>query len=240
MRLIAIHGMWTNLHIWSDVQERFRKSGIELETLTLPRQHLGRSSISEYTVAAHRFLKTSSKPAVLIGWSLGGLIAQQLASQEPDQVKGLLLLAPVPPPPIRILTCRLIRKTPDYWCRFAFWRKPYKPSFRKAQQLFLHELPPAVQKAEWEAMVPESGRAIAEVLFQAKAIKVETNKITCPTRIISGKRDQVIRPQQIKQMKSLYPLADITLGHWGHWLPKEAAEHITSQCCSWCYSQNLL
>jgi pimeloyl-ACP methyl ester carboxylesterase len=95
MPLIFIHGAGGNHLIWG-AQVRALSGGLRVVALDLPGH--GRSdgpgmvSIDAYTESVAEALSSLGSPVVLVGHSMGGGIALQLALQWPESVAGLVLL----------------------------------------------------------------------------------------------------------------------------------------------------
>ena len=73
---------------------KLREHGIELHTPDLNEPDFSTLTISRMVAQVGRGLESSPEPAVLIGSSLGGFVAVQVALKHPDRVTRLVLLAP--------------------------------------------------------------------------------------------------------------------------------------------------
>lgn len=96
--LVFIHGWGVNSAIWQPVVDTLADN-YEITTIDLP--GFGDNNefvLDEYTVSniAKLIASRLDKPAVIIGWSLGGLIATELALQWPNKVKSLVTVASSP------------------------------------------------------------------------------------------------------------------------------------------------
>jgi pimeloyl-[acyl-carrier protein] methyl ester esterase len=96
--LVFIHGWGLNSAVWQPSVEAL-KSNFEVITVDLP--GFGENiehSLSPYTLAevARLIQQAVAKPAVYIGWSLGGLVASEIALKFPQQVNALVTVASSP------------------------------------------------------------------------------------------------------------------------------------------------
>jgi pimeloyl-[acyl-carrier protein] methyl ester esterase len=96
--LVFIHGWGLNSAVWQPSVEVL-KENFEVITIDLPGfgsniEH----ALSPYTLkeVAKLVQQAVAKPAVYIGWSLGGLVACEIALQCPTQVKALVTVASSP------------------------------------------------------------------------------------------------------------------------------------------------
>ena len=95
--LVLLHGWGLNHAVWQQVIPFFQQN-YQVLTPDLPGFGLNQQCPSPYTlsaVAAQLALQIPSQSLVL-GWSLGGLIATRLALDFPDKVKALALVASSP------------------------------------------------------------------------------------------------------------------------------------------------
>jgi pimeloyl-[acyl-carrier protein] methyl ester esterase len=96
--LVFIHGWGLNSGVWQPsvevLKEHFEVITVDLPGFGANLEH----SISPYTLAevASLIAQSVAKPAVYIGWSLGGLIASEIALNFPKQVKALITVASSP------------------------------------------------------------------------------------------------------------------------------------------------
>ena len=87
MKVIFLHGLGQDEHSWKKVQEAL--TDVQTESLALfPR---GNESYQEIRQATLHHLQTQNQPFILVGLSLGGLLALDLADQDLPHMKGLIL-----------------------------------------------------------------------------------------------------------------------------------------------------
>ena len=96
--LVFIHGWGLNSGIWQPLAERL-SSDYQVITIDLPGYGLNvNSSITSYTLEniCQQITEVISKPALYIGWSLGGLVATKMSLLYSDQVLGLVTVTSSP------------------------------------------------------------------------------------------------------------------------------------------------
>ena len=87
MKVIFLHGLGQDEHSWKEVQEAL--ADVQTESLALfPR---GNESYQEIRQATLQHLLAQNQPFILVGLSLGGLLALDLADQALPHLKGLIL-----------------------------------------------------------------------------------------------------------------------------------------------------
>jgi len=164
------------------------------------------------------------KRYILVGHSMGGKVAQLIASRRPEELAGLVLVAPAPPTPIALpATARemmagayVSRDSVEATIDQVLSAGPLSPADR--EQVIADSLGGAPQaKKAWPAST--SLEDITRVV----------GRIAVPTLVISGERDQVDPPATL-QTELIARLSDAVLHVLpgvGHLLPLEAPEALT-------------
>ncbi len=93
-KIVLLHGWGFNGAIWHQLVDKLQDR-YEVTVVDLP--GFGRSAkhVSDYqpSLLAKDIVRIIDGESVLIGWSMGGIIAQQIALDYPEKVKKLVLLA---------------------------------------------------------------------------------------------------------------------------------------------------
>ena len=160
---------------------------------------------------AHDLLKALGHEKVhVLGWSMGSMIAQELALAHPDQVAKLILYGTVyDNKPVMEALKRMGKATPKEFKAMMFpgdWLKQNPGIFRRL---------PHVSKRTDPAAVAAQAKAMA--LWPGTEDRLA--KIAVPTLIVSGEEDGVTPAEQAVRMAGLIPgawLARFKAG--GHWL----------------------
>lgn len=96
--IVLIHGWGLNSAIWQPLAETL-KSEMKVISVSLPGfgDNLNHT-IEPYSLAnvAELIVKSVNQPAIYLGWSLGGLVATNIALNFPKQVLGLVTVASSP------------------------------------------------------------------------------------------------------------------------------------------------
>ena len=96
--LVLLHGWGLNSGVWQSVIERFSQR-YQVITIDLPGYGENVACVPEaYTLAAVCEWVADKIPAnaILLGWSMGGLIAQQIAIQNSPSLRALITLSSSP------------------------------------------------------------------------------------------------------------------------------------------------
>ncbi|MGK3112112.1 alpha/beta fold hydrolase [Candidatus Pantoea formicae] len=166
------------------------------------------------------------KRYILIGHSMGGKVAQLMASRQPAGLEGLMLIAPSPPSPMILtaeererLSCAYnSREAVEFVIDNVLTAKPISPALR--EQVIEDSLKGSTgAKAGWP------GVAISEDITQ------EVAAINVPVTIISGERDQVDNPATLQRelLPRIPHAAMVILPDTGHLSPLESPDEIANR-----------
>jgi pimeloyl-ACP methyl ester carboxylesterase len=97
-RFVLVHGAFGGAWSWEPIVAPLEAAGHTVETLDLPGAGDDRTPVEDVTLerCAERVcaqLVRSSEPAVLVGYSMGGVVATQAASNCPERVASLVFVA---------------------------------------------------------------------------------------------------------------------------------------------------
>lgn len=159
-----------------------------------PDPRLGTTSLLDFAADLEREIAEFETPPVLMGHSMGGLLAQMLATRR--QARALVLLNPAPPRGILCLRPSVLWSFRGAAMKWRFWRKPFRQSLAEAIYGQLHLLDPEDRRVAYDTFVYESGRAIFEIglslLDPNRASRVDKARVRCPVLVIGASQDRII------------------------------------------------
>jgi pimeloyl-ACP methyl ester carboxylesterase len=225
-----IHGMWGGDWCWDQYRSFFENKGYHCITPNLryhamdpnaePDSRLGTVSLLDYAEDLENQIRKLDPPIILMGHSMGGLLAQILASR--DLAQALVLFAPAAPYGTMGLTYSVIKSFWSILTTWRFWRKPVRQTFKEASYSTLGVLPPEMKKGEFDKLVYESGRVVFETglwpLDSAKASKVDQSKVGCPVLVMAGAEDKITPVSVIRKIAKKYAAVAVykEFEHHGH------------------------
>ena len=164
--IIMVHGAFCGGWTFDAFRQSFEARGHPCLTPNLRGHEAGGrpagASMSHYADDLAELVRSQAKPPVLIGHSLGGLVAQMTAARV--SVAGLVLLAPSAPWGIQGGTMEEAISAVGLYALGPFWSQAVAPDYSLAKQYSLNRLPRDERRAIYARMVPESGRALWETL----------------------------------------------------------------------------
>ena len=193
--------------------------------------------MADYRAELEAFLKTVPPQPVLLGHSMGAVLAQSLAAS--DLARALILVAPAPRSGILPLTEGEKKLGQDLMGLGPFWKTVINPDFDLARIYTLNRVPEAEQRSVFDKFGPESGRAFFELFFwmfdRTGATVVDTSAVHCPVLCLVGADDRIVSPRTARETAK--PYRDATfweLEGYGHMLVLEpGADKIARRIAAW-------
>ncbi|MEM1104269.1 MAG: alpha/beta fold hydrolase, partial [Pseudomonadota bacterium] len=175
-----------------------------------PDPNLSRLGLKAYTDHILHECEALEDNPILIGHSLGGLIAQLAAARRP--VAAIILLAPSAPWGVMPTSLREAL-TPAAMSFLAgpYWLKPILPDFTIACESCFNRVPTKDQGGIFDGFVPESGLATFETWQWAWDLRRSSwaapHAVDAPMLILSGRDDRVNPPSTAAKIGERYPAA---------------------------------
>ena len=218
--LLLVHGLSGGAWYWARYQAFFAERGVTSYAVDLrgrgasrPVPDLGRVAMADYVADALAVARHLPEPPVVIGHSMGGLVAQKLA--EAGAVRAAVLLCSAPPRGIvlasRALVARQIKHLP------AMLRsRPLAGSRADHDHLTFNRVPEGERAALFALLVPESGRVAREI--SVGAVAVDESRVRCPVLVASAEHDHFVPPPVARRLARKYGAAFRLFAGHGHFL----------------------
>jgi pimeloyl-ACP methyl ester carboxylesterase len=244
--VVLIHGMWCTSANYARVIEGLKPRGHACFAPTLPAHEagvahpeVGNQSLRDYLSFLEEFVRRQNfaEAPILVGHSMGGLLAQQLAAR--IQPFALVLLTPAAPAGIFGLRWSNIVSFLPVVLRWGWWRRPQKLSFGGYVRRAYNGVPPERHRALYEGMVEESGRVVFEIGFwffdRSSASRVDAAQVRCPVYVVSCGEDRLTPAGAVRKVGALYQHA--SLRHYpdrGHWVLDDTdTDEMTAEIANW-------
>jgi alpha-beta hydrolase superfamily lysophospholipase len=202
--------MWSRPWVWDPWRDLLVAAGYTCQAITLPGHEalpgepapagLGQLSIQDYVAAVQKVVESSPTPPILIGHSMGGLIAQMVAAQagvasrfKVAAVVGVNSAAPGAVFPLRPVT---LPGTLRHFANPLLWRLPFRLNSWEARYLLFNAFDPVAADEMASQIVFESGRVAWQIGFGplnlAGSNRVDKSQITAPLLLLAGEKDRIV------------------------------------------------
>ena len=203
--VILIHGMWSTPDTLKDLKAAFEEQGYTVYVPMLP-YHLPRnqlkggiikklatSTIQDYVQCIADSIKALDQKPILVGHSMGGLIAQLVAAK--DECEKLILISSAPPAGINALKWSVMRTFGHNLFLFPLWRKTTNILLKNIQYGIANSQSSSVHKEIIQSATLESGKATWQIsmwfLFRKPPTRVAYKNINCRVLLIGGTEDKI-------------------------------------------------
>jgi pimeloyl-ACP methyl ester carboxylesterase len=256
--VVLIHGTWGRGDSWGPARAAFEDRGYTVHTPTLRHHELPLQegamkiaplSMRDYTDDLVALVDSLDSPPLLVGLSLGGLLAQLVAAR----TRHAAVVAACPTPAAGFIpnlttlhnAARLVGR---HYVQPRPWAKPlYPPTWERFRRRVANAQTEETTREFFAELVCDSGRAYCEIAFpyldRGKAATVNFAAVTTPVLAIRAECDHVIPPQVAPWTAARYqggtyveiPRSDhlaffgkalpVTMGHIDNWI---AQNHVLS------------
>lgn len=212
--IVMIHGMWGGGWYWEKYKHFFTEKGYQchapylryhnVDPKAVPDPRLGTTSLLDYAQDLEDYIKEKelNERPILMGHSMGGLLAQILGSR--GVASALVLLTPAPPAGIFALKFSVIKTFRPVLFKWGFWKKPHSLPLKNSVYGMMHLMSENDQENHYGQCVHESGKAATEIAFWQHAARVDESEVKCPVLVVAGKEDRITPAPVVKKVAKKY------------------------------------
>ena len=251
---VFIHGMWGTPGVWRNWRPAFEAHGWQTLAPALrhheppstgtsaPGTGIGTVSLLDYAADLEDFIGTLApkgpdKP-ILVGHSMGGLLALMLAAR--GRARAAVLLTPAPPAGVFALRVSNLLAFARIESRWGWWRKPHLATKAEALWHTFNTTDPGEGAREYAGFVPDSGRALLEIglpfLDRHGAAAVDPRLVTVPLLFVGCARDRLTPPGVVRRSARRFGhVADhLEYPDQGHWVPGQPGwQQVANDVLDW-------
>lgn len=188
-------------------------------------------SMTDYARQIARLAADCEAPPILIGHSMGGLVAQMAASRA--RVAKLILLAPSAPWGVAGVSLEEAASAMSLYALGPYWLQAVSPDYGVVRRYSIDRLPRPTRKAIFARMTAESGRALWETLnwWLDPFMTTSVSAPGCPVLAIAGGKDVIHPPATVRQTAARLGGGVEIFPEMSHWLPGEPGwEQVADRC----------
>lgn len=246
--ILMIHGLWCGAWCWEHYQRYFEQQGYRVIAVDLPYhgnhiQHphpkLAMASMKDYLQFVIDIIQSLDEKPIVIGHSMGGLLAQMLAAR--NLVQKSVLLCPAPPAGILAMRPSILKTFMPVVLIPNFWAQSIPVRYESAKYAVLNKIE---DEEESHCIVNQMGYESGRVLFEIGAWAmdlqhttfVDAKKIQTPMLILSAEYDNIMPASVVWEIYQYYKhTAEYhCLDNHAHWvLGEKGWEKICQQIQQW-------
>ncbi|HKU98631.1 MAG TPA: alpha/beta hydrolase [Vineibacter sp.] len=248
--VVMIHGMWATPHVWRHWGPFFAARGWTVLTPAL-RHHdapplsappgLATVSLLDYAADLEAYIATLPAKPVIIGHSMGGLLAQMLAAH--GACAAAVLLCPAPPAGVFALHSSVMRAFLRIQMQWGWWKRAHRATRLEAMYGTFNTCTDRIAcEHDYAHFVHESGRVLVEIglpfLDRRHAARVDPAAVTCPTLVIGAEKDRMTPPGVVRRVARRYAAEHREFPGQGHWIVGQPGwQEVASFAADWVESR---
>lgn len=237
--ILMIHGMWSRPSTFTTLRGELEAAGIISVAATLPYHDvppgapapagLSMMGISGYVDALERTVNAIGEPLVLMGHSMGGLLAQKLA--ERVRVRGLILLATAPSDRATAFSVAALRSAAGVTGRWGWWKEATLLDEKAARFGVYNGVPEDETRASIAELTWDSGRVLRQIALPwtdgDQSSAVDYRGLAVPSLVLAGLEDRIVPAAVSRNTARLLAAtgARVDYEEWpgvGHWMFHDA------------------
>ncbi len=244
--LVMIHGAFCGPWVFDKFRKTFEAEGYKVHAPALrfhdcgadPPAALGATSLLDYASDLEKSIAGLKETPIILGHSLGGLLAQMLAAR--GKARALILLAPSAPWGMLPSTVFEFASASAMFFAGDYRNTILRPDYAIAAANSLDLLDAEERHAVYRRFVPESGLATFELMHWAldakRAADVPARDVACPVLCLAGSQDRINPPSTVRRIAARYEGRALyeEIAGYSHWLIGEAGfEKIARRALGW-------
>ncbi len=255
--VVLIHGMWSTPEALNDLRQKFEGQGYRVYVPRLPyhfslnamhsknKDGLRRSGVEDYVDSISQLMLSLNSPPIVVGHSLGGLLAQLIAAKH--ECKKLILLSSAAPAGINSWSCSVIRTFGHNLFKFPLWKSLINLNYKNIAYGIANSQTEVIKDEIAKEATLESGRVSWQIsmwfLYRNPKTQVEFNNVRCPVLVVGGSHDKITPIAVQKKIANKYHRKATFVEvegacHWtvgGSYFPK-----ISDSMFSWINNKNAI
>ncbi|CAM3824953.1 alpha/beta hydrolase [Smaragdicoccus niigatensis] len=172
-------------------------------------------TFDDYINDTIKVLDTLDEKPIIIGHSLGGLIAQKLAEQ--GRARAIALIASAPPGMLTAQPIALSRFIPQM--PKIMTGRPFAMKHNTCDVLALNQMASEQRQAFFDHYTHESGKVYRSLLLGT--VRVNAKKVTVPVFVAGGAKDRIVSTGLVKSTAKHYGTTPHIYDDGGHFLISE-------------------
>ena len=208
--VLLIHGTWCNGDNWDELATSLEALGYTVHAPTLRHhghpnhidlatnaQHVSKVGLLDYVADLRELVESLDSPPIIIGHSLGALLAQLLAARVSSA--GVVLLGPAPNAGMWANYPSMVALWMRYLPRWIAGKPMYPVSPKAWDKYVCNETAADISEAYYATLCAESGTAYREMALwyvdPKRAARVDYRAVNAPVLVITGSEDKCTAPR---------------------------------------------
>ena len=232
--VLLIHGTWCNGDAWGEFANALEARGYTVHTPSLRHhgnpgtndiwgnaQQVSKVGLLDFVADLKALVETLDSPPIIIGHSVGALLAQLVAARVPSA--GVVLLGPAPNAGMVALYPSMTALWTRYLPQWIAGKPMYPVSYKAWKKYICNQTPDDLSQAYYATLSAESGTMYREMALwftdPKRAAKVDYRAVKAPVLVITGSKDKCTVPRIGRILAKKY-------AHRGTYVELEGSDHM--------------
>ncbi|APB01600.1 alpha/beta hydrolase [Nocardia seriolae] len=238
--ILFLHGAFADHYGFQKWVQWFADRGYETYAparrgrLGIGPDHAAGLDFDDYIDDTNAVIAEIGRPPVIVGHSLGALLAQRLAEQ--GKAAAIALLAPAPPAMLTAQPIALPKFAPQMPKILS--GRPFIVANDACSVLALNRVPEELRPPIHARLTHESGKVYRALMFGS--IRVDAAKVTVPVFVGSGTEDRIISAKLARKTAEHYGCPAHIYPDHAHWIIDEpGTEQVMQDVADWLRTADL-
>ena len=211
--LLFLHGSFTDARVWDEhFLPYFAQHGYETHAFSLRghgrsegRQLLHTWRLADYVADLAQVTATLSQPPVLIGHSMGGMVAQKYLETAPA-LAGVVLMASVPPQGLLSSNLHMAMRHPFLFQQMLLFSLlgPSYGSIDMMRRLLFSPDMPAAKLHEFFGHIQAESQVVSMDMMGLNPLQLKPGQVKIPLLVLGAQRDVFVSPPLIRETARFY------------------------------------
>ncbi|MFZ5779096.1 MAG: alpha/beta hydrolase [Pseudomonadota bacterium] len=244
---VLIHGMWGTPQVWRNWRGFLEERDWQTVAPALrfhdapplsPPRGLGMTSLLDYAADLQLAIEGLPEKPVVVGHSMGGLLALMLCAR--GLARAGVLLTPAPPAGVIALRPSNVWAFARIQTSWAWWRKPHRARLGEALSHTFNTTARDEGAGQHAGFVHDSGRALFEIglpwLDPRRAATIDPRLVTVPLLFVAARKDRLTPPDVVRRAARRFGhVADyVEYPDQGHWvLGQPGWQRVAEDALAW-------
>lgn len=232
--VLLIHGTWCNGDNWGAFATEMERRGFTVHAPSYRHhgapgkadiwgnaQKVAAVGLLDYVADLVALVRTMDGPPIVVGHSVGALLAQLVAAR--CETRGLVLLGPAPGAGMFSLYPSAVRLWGRYLPQWILGKPMYPVSYGAWKKLICNSLPEDISAAYYSTLCAESGTAYRQMIFwfldPLQSSRVDYAAVKAPVLVIGGSEDKCTPPGMCRATARKYR-------NFGAYVELEGSDHM--------------
>lgn len=211
--LLFVHGSFSDARVWEvNFLPYFAQQGYEAHAVSLRghglsegHDHLHTWRLADYVADLDKAVQTMSRPPLLIGHSMGGMVIQKYLENHAG-IAGMALLASVPPQGLLPTNLHMAMRHPIRFQQMLLFATlgPRYGTLEMMRGLLFSKDTPLAKLQEYFDLVQAESQRVAMDMMWFNPLRLKPGQLWLPLLVMGAQNDVFVSPAMVQETARFY------------------------------------